>query len=139
MKGILYSLFVATVFIFSCRSTSQVVSHPEDYASKVPVDTTKGTKDAMIKKVGETFEITLESNPTTGYMWEWSNNKDSTVVAKVSNKYEGSKPAIPGSGGVEVFTFKALKAGKATLKLQYKRSWEKGFIKEKKIHVIVKD
>ncbi len=77
-------------------------------------------------KIGETFVIRLESNPTTGYSWSLA-GFDANVVEKVSNVYEPKKTAanIVGSGGNEIWTFKAIAKGETKLTFQYVRPWEK--------------
>jgi inhibitor of cysteine peptidase len=92
-------------------------------------------------KVGDTFVIKLESNPTTGYSWSLAES-DSKVVKQVSSVYEPEKtaPNIVGSGGTEVWTFKAFAKGETKLTFNYARPWEKGIppIKEEIYTIIVK-
>ena len=77
-------------------------------------------------KVGDTFIIRLESNPTTGYSWNLP-EIPSEIVQKISNVYEPEKTNgnIVGSGGTEIWTFKAISKGNITLTFQYARPWEK--------------
>lgn len=82
------------------------------------------TSTSIQAAVGQQFEISLASNPTTGYTWEKSEAYDKAYVELLSSKYIGPKEAIPGAGGTHQFLFKALKAGSTTIKLTYKRSWE---------------
>ena len=75
--------------------------------------------------VNQEFVIALESNPTTGYLWEASH--DESMLKLVESKYEMGKEAkegLVGAGGVEYFTFKALKTGETEITLVYKRPWE---------------
>ena len=44
-----------------------------------------------------------------------------------------------GSGGVELFTFKALGEGRTLLRMAYKRPWEKASVKEALYKVIIDD
>ena len=77
-------------------------------------------------KVGDNFVIRLKSNPTTGYSWSYVDD-ESGIVKKVSNEYERDQANgnLVGSGGIEVWTFKAIKKGSLILKFQYARPWEK--------------
>ena len=71
------------------------------------------------------FAIVLESNPTTGYAWEASH--DENMLKLVESKYEAAKGAeegLVGTGGVDYFRFKALKAGETEITMTYKRPWE---------------
>lgn len=81
---------------------------------------------------GESFTVTLCSNPTTGFKWqETAQISDQTVLQQTGHKFvapeaEGSKPPAPGSSGVEIWTFKALKKGNTTVYMEYGRPWEGG-------------
>jgi predicted secreted protein len=44
---------------------------------------------------------------------------DHNLVEFVSKEYRADEPVAPGSGGVDVFTFKALKAGETPITLGY--------------------
>ena len=75
-------------------------------------------------KTGETFTISLEGNPTTGYSWEVS-GIDPAVVEQVGEPDYKSDSSLIGSGGMSTFTFKAVASGSAPVMLVYHRSWEK--------------
>jgi inhibitor of cysteine peptidase len=71
--------------------------------------------------VNETFEITLDSNPTTGYAWQARYEEGSLEL--VDRTFAPSSDLI-GAGGIETLTFRALKTGGTTLTLVYERAWE---------------
>lgn len=78
-------------------------------------------------KVGKTFDVTLKSNPTTGYQWQVVQINDKVLEQVGTPQYTpNSNSAIVGAGGEETFTFRPLQSGKTTLKLAYSRPWEKG-------------
>lgn len=72
--------------------------------------------------------VTLESNPTTGYSWQVA-EIDKAVLRQVGNsEYKSSasgNPPVVGAGGAETFRFETVSAGNSTLKLVYRRPWEK--------------
>ncbi len=72
------------------------------------------------------FSIRLRSNPTTGYSWKVSKISDKRIVKVVSSKYEADHPVLSGSGGQEIWSFKALRPGRARIEMSYQRPWEKG-------------
>jgi len=79
--------------------------------------------------VGDSWTVTLESNPTTGFQWQLVSNTDEAVLELADHKYEPSEDALAGvcgAGGKEVRTFKALKKGKSTITLEYSQPWEGG-------------
>lgn len=88
-----------------------------------------GTKDQTKMdfeiKVHERFKIKLESNPTTGYQWKWSNKQDISIVDSTNWRYVADFPVRTGSGGKEIWTFEGIKTGIDTIKMEYYRSWEK--------------
>ena len=79
---------------------------------------------------GDSFTVTLCSNPTTGFIWsESAQISDQTVLQQTDHKFEAPKrtdPPIEGAPGKEVWTFKALNKGEATVSMEYSRPWEGG-------------
>ncbi len=74
---------------------------------------------------GQTFTLSLASNPTTGFTWSLSDNWDKQILSVIGEEYlsEG-KPPLVGQGGHQLFKFKALQKGKTELNLVYSRPWE---------------
>ncbi|MRR30925.1 hypothetical protein EG834_11510 [bacterium] len=66
---------------------------------------------------GDEFRIIIGSNPTTGYHWELIGNPDDTLFRFVSKYYQPDEPVLDGSGGSDIWTFKALAAGEAKIVL----------------------
>ena len=83
-----------------------------------------------------TFEITLDSNPTTGYSWQAE--YDETYLELVDRTFEPSSDAI-GAGGSETLVFKALRNGDTTVTLEYKRPWEETSITTESFDVKISD
>ncbi len=67
---------------------------------------------------GDEFQIVIESNPTTGYHWEIVGDLDPALQFVVKD-YNGDEPVAPGSGGVDVWKFKALSPGETHITLGY--------------------
>ena len=85
------------------------------------------------------FVIALGSNPTTGYMWQESHDEDMLkLVEKTYEPGEEAKQGVVGAGGVELFRFKALKAGKTEINLVYKRPQEEEIVDQKVFIVDIK-
>ncbi len=80
--------------------------------------------EEMTVNTQQQFEISLPSNPSTGYQWMVEEISDESVVKFVNSTFVSSGSEMPGSGGTEVLTFWAEKEGMATITLQYLRSWE---------------
>jgi len=78
---------------------------------------------------GESLVLALESNPTTGFQWVLVENSDQTALQHAGHKYvpyENTDPPLPGVGGKELWTFKALKKGTSTISMEYSQPWEGG-------------
>jgi predicted secreted protein len=74
---------------------------------------------------GQTFALTLSSNPTTGYIWQLGKPPEGGVIQFIDNQYRGDKSGLVGAGGREIWTFKAVGTGETTIDLKYVRPWEK--------------
>lgn len=89
-----------------------------------------GEKNSCVLTANQpSCDITLASNPTTGYAWSALYDKN---VISAKHEYFPSKTRRIGSGGLDVWTFtateKALGAGKkigTVVKMSYSRSWER--------------
>lgn len=132
MKRTFYyiSLF-ALIFVLGCVSPKPLEnenkSETETETAKQISQTiyaTANMNEITIKK-GEHFEITLDSNPTTGFSWMLAEDLDASMIEEIDNVY-GSKasdndknPPLVGAGGIETWTFKALATGESTIKMKY--------------------
>lgn len=86
-------------------------------------------------KVGETFEIELPSNQSTGFSWHYMPNEKS-LVDSVKVSYEVSSKNAVGVSGIETWEFLAKEKGQESLLFEYKRSWENiAPAKTKTIHI----
>ena len=103
---------------------------------KLSGENTASTIDIV---VGDTLEIVLKGNPTTGYMWEVA-SVDTTVLSQVCEPEFRPKSDARGSGGKIIMRFKAVSVGHTLLKLIYHRPFEKNKppIKVFSVTVIVK-
>ncbi len=79
----------------------------------------------IVTNAGTTFQVTLKSNPTTGYSWRLGAKPDKRLVTLQGSKFIAPQTKLVGAGGTEIWTFKALKRGKTKLSLEYARPWEK--------------
>jgi inhibitor of cysteine peptidase len=77
--------------------------------------------------VGQVFMVTLETNPTTGYRWDYQQEGTAFLEPLGEPRYQaGSAPVgMVGGGGKEYFTFRPSNAGQQTLKLDYHRPFER--------------
>jgi inhibitor of cysteine peptidase len=72
------------------------------------------------------LEVRLEANHTTGYSWVFTPAANPVLMRQGRTAYqEHGAGGTVGAGGVEVWRFKAMKAGKQGLQFEYRRPWEK--------------
>jgi uncharacterized protein len=69
------------------------------------------------------FNVTLDSNPSTGYQWQ-VRSIDETIVKLKNDEYIPPKSELVGASGKQVLAFEALKEGNTTIMLEYIRPWE---------------
>ena len=105
-------------------------------ATTVVTDAEKGSDVHM--KAGDTLQVRLQSNPSTGYMWYV--HPKSSVLLRLTGQSQ-TQAAEPGVGTpiVQVFTFQPRRRGDGILLLRYVRSWEKPALGEEQfnLHVVV--
>ncbi|MCK4341155.1 MAG: protease inhibitor I42 family protein [Phycisphaerae bacterium] len=78
---------------------------------------------AVLTPVGTKITVTLPSNVTTGYAWELI-DPDTSILENTGQDYVAPLFGATGTGGNEVWEFTARAAGSATIRLEYRRSWE---------------
>ena len=74
-------------------------------------------------KQGENLVLSIDGNPTTGYIWE-IDSVDQNILQSAGEPDYKSDSMLVGSGGTYKFKFTALSAGTTTLKLKYWRTFE---------------
>jgi len=87
------------------------------------------TEDAngCLAELGEdqTLVISLESNPSTGYSWEVAEINEDVLHQVAETEFEQTSPLL-GAPEKQILRFRPVAAGQSTLKLVYRRPWEKG-------------
>lgn len=72
---------------------------------------------------GDSLEVRLPSNPTTGYEWTALLSGSAVRQAKPA-AYVRATTQLLGAGGTQVFSYAAVAAGTEHLTFSYARSWE---------------
>ncbi|MFY9853602.1 MAG: protease inhibitor I42 family protein [Terracidiphilus sp.] len=91
-------------------------------ATKAVTDADKG--GVVRLRLGDTLEVSLKSNPSTGFMWYVE--KESTLLLKLAHQTQ-TDVTEPGEGRpvFQVFRFEPKHGGGGVLRMHYVRSWEK--------------
>ena len=115
MKPTLYLLLASVIFLAACATltTTPAPATADPASSSMPAIT--DPSQPIVVNAGDTFMIVVESNPSTGYHWELVG--DLTGVEFVSREYTPSEPVLTGSGGVDVWAFKAVSTGETQITL----------------------
>lgn len=108
----LFVLLVLSILLIGCASP--VVTPTTDPAGSTRPAITDPFQPIEVQ-AGETFNIVIDSNPSTGYHWEIVGELNG--VEFVSTEYTADEPVAPGSGGVDIWTFKAVSSGEAQITL----------------------
>ncbi len=72
---------------------------------------------------GETLEIVLPANPTTGYTWEVKPGSETLLKQQGEPTFTSDSKAL-GSEGRMIFRFDVVAVGKGSLVLLYRRTFE---------------
>ena len=76
---------------------------------------------------GRQLTVELEVQGGTGFSWEVVDSASGVLEQQgdpTTKEIGNEPPTVVGQTMLEVFTFKAVKSGAGTLRLEYKRSWE---------------
>lgn len=75
---------------------------------------------------GQLLAVELDSNASTGYAWEMVEDGSPVLEpAPVPARAEPAVAPMPGAPGTSRWRFRAVQSGTATLRLVYRRAWEK--------------
>jgi len=135
MKRILKTLSMAAAMFTLCSCSGLI--GPRHYEL-----TEKDNGRTLHLDRGDTFTVTLVSNPTTGYQWQFGTPPyDETVMILRGDKYIRPEEQLTGAPGKRSLSFLAEGSGRTGLRLIYVRPWEKSQppAKEYNLMVIVKD
>jgi inhibitor of cysteine peptidase len=84
----------------------------------------------VVIQPGETLEVSLAENASTGYRWvisEDSKNKFGKTIHEREQSVEApAPPAPPGKPGIRHLYFEAAEPGAVELEIHYRRPWETG-------------
>ena len=109
-------LGIVTFLLAGCATSSSTPTPTAETTTTLPEPTDH--PQLITVKAGETLELVVPSNSSTGYRWNIVPELDETIVELVE-QYIAEQPVIPGSGGVEVWTLRAVNAGDTTVVLGY--------------------
>lgn len=100
---------------------------PAIHAAEISLTELDEGRKRLSMGIGDTLQVTLPSNPSTGYTWgdQWS--REGILRSHSEKHYQPLKSEKPrvGAGGVETFRYVATGRGTTRLTFSYGRPWEK--------------
>ena len=133
-------LSIAILFInllTACESSSPTVETPQSTPKMVQLKE-ENNRSQITLNSGDSLQIVLAGNPTTGFTWEIAECNQSLLQSQGEVEYQQEQSQLAGRGGIFKFTFKAISAGETTLKLIYHRTFEKEVPPAQEYEVFVK-
>lgn len=125
-KQLILSLMLASVLALGgCTSMSSTVD------GKTHVFTEQQSCPTLLEMDrGQTLEVLLNENPSTGYVWSLAEQPKLFKVEEVfqsTQQQAAAADATPvlGAGGQKTYRFTATTAGEELLHLKHARAWEK--------------
>ena len=128
LSMILLPVLAALAIACGGDSKTRISPPPGETPAQKVVDLTIGIdKDGQTVTLPMFAQLTvrLDSNHTTGYQWAVKQNTATVLAPSGDARYEGpAAGSPPGTGGADVFTFRAAGTGTVPLQLAYARSFE---------------
>jgi len=123
-------LLTVVATLGACAQTPQIsASAPIAAAAAEQVLTLRrdAAPQAISLRAGQTLALKLESNASTGYSWALESPPPAGLAQVGESAYSADAYAegIVGSGGTEIWRFKAVAAGDYALQMVYRRPWIK--------------
>ena len=115
MRGARWSsVAVAALFLAGCGQ-----SHAQSHGSTLHLTPKDNHKEFTVKP-HEAIVLTLASNRSTGYRWEFASASQMNAgLHQVSHRYVAPKASVPGAAGKEIWRFRPIGRGGAALGFNY--------------------
>ena len=132
---LLAALVITAAALTGCSKSSEEASKPElkePHTETIQITYDDLQKEKQISRsttlaVGDFLQISLASNPSTGFTWdEKLLISDPKVVVQTGHEAIAPKENRPGAPGNEVWMVQALAPGNSTVSTSYGRPWEGG-------------
>ncbi|MGB2812854.1 MAG: protease inhibitor I42 family protein [Mycobacterium sp.] len=128
--AILSSSLMASSLMGCAAGSDPRESGPQTTTIEVSYDDLLDQKNitrTLTLNLGDTLQISLGSNPSTGFRWTPQMQiTDPTVLAQAGHEVLGPSVARPGAAGREVWALQAIGPGATTVSTTYDRPWSGG-------------
>lgn len=137
-KKLLIILFVSVLLLCSCGNktdTAQSIPNVSSSSAALPPESAPGTEPQAEPEIeayytlsedGKYLTVSLYSNPTTGYKWQWGTDKSDYLRLAYDDFIADESGVNVGVGGMWEAHFAAtmVNFGELQLVLSYERAWE---------------
>lgn len=128
--AILSSSLMASSLMGCAAGSDPRESGPQTTTIEVSYDDLLDQKNitrTLTLNLGDTLQVSLGSNPSTGFRWTPQMQiTDPTVLAQAGHEVLGPSVARPGAAGREVWALQAIGPGATTVSTTYGRPWSGG-------------
>ena len=128
--AIVTSSLMASSLMGCAAGTDPRESGPQTTTIEVSYDDLLDQKNitrTLTLNVGDTLQVSLGSNPSTGFRWTPQMQiTDATVLAQAGHEVLGPSAARPGAAGRDVWALQAIGPGATTVSTTYGRPWSGG-------------
>jgi inhibitor of cysteine peptidase len=146
-KSVVLIFLVMFVVLVGCidkekKDISTPISTSTPIPTPIPTSTPSTTSSPTADKInlsmdyngrqieltnGQTFNVTLETNPSTGYSWEVVEFNNSIIqkIGEAVSEPNITEKNMVGAPVMHTFQFEVINTGQTTLKIIYHRIWEK--------------
>lgn len=128
--AILSSSLMASSLMGCAAGSDPRESGPQTTTIEVSYDDLLDQKNitrTLTLNLGDTLQVSLGSNPSTGFRWTPQMQiTDATVLAQAGHEVLGPSVARPGAAGREVWALQAIGPGATTVSTTYGRPWSGG-------------
>ena len=97
----------------------------DDQEIDEPTVQTEEMEKTVDAEIGQHFDISLESNPSTGHSWQVTQYPNKKVVRVLNSHYVEPSGDAMGAPGEEVWQFQAVGKGSTKMVMEYSQPWEK--------------
>jgi predicted secreted protein len=117
--------------LLSLMACAPAVPKGATVAGDIQADIVRPSGDSVpVLKVGQVLEIELQGNASTGYQWQLVEDGSPVVTPATppTSAATSDKPAEPvmvGAPSTSRWWFQAAQPGRTTVRLVYRRPWEK--------------
>jgi inhibitor of cysteine peptidase len=105
------------------KSVPQATAGYEGAPGEVTLGEESNGQEVSVE-VDHVLNVVLPGNPSTGYSWLVSQVDAAVLLQEGEAEFIPSSSDLVGAPGQVVLHFRALQAGRTTLVLDYRRSWE---------------